>query len=575
MSEQLIFVTRESANIEAGASADGLTWPIQVMQSGFGHGEVMTSDPRFAGLPHYFPKDVVAQVAEACKSARFGRHHPQSKEEEYDPARVAGWLDGGRMEGNAARATLHLFENEKDLQGKLVAARKAGRLDLFGTSILAAFAWNRGTAEGRDALVAQRLARLISVDMVTEAGAGGKFLMAYAASLSSRDVEFGGGKMKVQVQGGRVRKALRPWVQRGLDGEEKLQLGMDLMFGVKQAAGEGVSGFKSFEDSYKQVTGAPFGAHFTTGGGFWAKTKQSIAMSDFPNILLNSMTKRLIQDYGEFPLIRGIDKIYVKTDFRDFKPQDRVRMGYLTDLPQVTEPNVFTELTKPTDEKITYLVNKFGGMFTISEETIRSNDLGGVMLFINRMARAARHTVCQFISNFFITNPNYDPDGLPWFVAGHNNSGVTALTPAELDVRAVALLKQTEKDSGNRMALPLEWIMVPAELLPTAMLINRNVAVANNDWVGKFGDDDENIIVNPLLTDANDWYGGCFPASAPSLEIGFLDGIDVPQLMMLASKDQLPAGNTMFTNDEIRCKCSFVFGGKPVDFRGVFKEIVP
>src|SRR5262249_50029706 len=138
---------------------------------------------RLAHLPHYFPAEVVGQVATACNNARFGRRHAISVAEETDPSRIAGWLDNGRMIGTAALATMHLFETETEIKAKLIAAKKAGKLDLFGASIFALFPFKPGKVEGQDALVAQRLARLISVDFVTEAGAGGKIL-PYAASHS-------------------------------------------------------------------------------------------------------------------------------------------------------------------------------------------------------------------------------------------------------------------------------------------------------------------------------------------------------------------------------------------------------
>ncbi len=75
-------VQQESARfMAAAASEDGLTWPIQVMESGFANGHLEMADPRLAGLPHFFPKEVVAQVAEACNNARFGRRHPATDAE--------------------------------------------------------------------------------------------------------------------------------------------------------------------------------------------------------------------------------------------------------------------------------------------------------------------------------------------------------------------------------------------------------------------------------------------------------------------------------------------------------------
>jgi hypothetical protein len=101
------------------------------------------------------------------------------------------------------------------------------------------------------------------------------------------------------------------------------------------------------------------------------------------------------------------------------------------------------------------------------------------------------------------------------------------------------------------------------------MQINRNQSGTNN-WYQKFGANEENIIVNPLLVDVTDWYYGCFPATAPALEIGFLDGYETPQIFIA----NLPTQGTQFTNDQLQYKVKFVFGGKPIDFRPVGKEVV-
>ena len=348
---------------------------------------------------------------------------------------------------------------------------------------------------------------------------------------------------------------------------DKVQLAMDGVLGVRAARSSGIRPFRGLRDAYSQITG-DFDFRRLSNGGFW-RVSEAIGTADFPNILLNSLTKKLIQDYAEYQVVPGLEKLYVSTTLYDYKTQDRVRLGYLQDLPTVAEGGPYTELTKPTDEKISYSVVKKGGLLTISEETIRNDDLGKIAQFPSRMARAARHTLASFVTAFYTTPPNYDPDGLAWFHATHSNLGSTALSSAELDARAIALAKQAEKDSNNRLGLPLEWIMIPVDLRPTAMQINRNQSGTNN-WYQKFGANEENIIVNPLLTDVTDWYGGCLPASAPFLEIGFLDGYETPQIFIA----NLPTQGTQFTNDQLQFKVKFVFGGKPIDFRGVFKEVV-
>lgn len=356
-------------------------------------------------------------------------------------------------------------------------------------------------------------------------------------------------------------------VEVGRNSQDKIQLAMDALLGVKEAkADKNVRPFRGLKEAYMLVTGD---RDCLFDGGRFMRTSEAIATTDFPNILLSSLTKKLLQDYTEYQIVPGLEKLYTTSNLGDYKTQDRVRMGYLSDLPVVNQSAGYTELTKPTDEKISYTISKYGGLLTISEETIRNDDLGKIAQFPNRMARAARHTLASFVTGFYTTPPNYDPDGLAWFHATHTNLGSTALASAELDARAIALAKQGEKDSGNRLGLPLEWVMIPVDLRPTAMQINRNQSGTNN-WWQKFGANEENIIVNPLLTDVTDWYYGCFPATAPHLEIGFLDGYDTPQIFLA----NLPTQGTQFSNDQLQYKVKFVFGGKPIDFRPVGKEVV-
>jgi hypothetical protein len=742
VAESAKFLATESAGTE-----EGWSWPVQVMESGRASGTITDASGQVLA-PHYFPPEIVAQVAQAVNGARFRRRHPPVGSSGADaPELTAGWVSDGKMVGSGAQAKINLLKSEPEIRAKLMAAREAGKLDLFSVSIAAYFGFKGAKLEGKPALIATSLQRFEGLDMCAEPGAGGRFLQVAAshdvlaeisalqtkavkcadgritadkkvspittqgeghgsprgagrnlggtmkesilkvlealrkidagraaelekelgnlsadkhseffakvteaiaeglpralvsnapaalaaadiltstaraaldqqnldvlakateALAGARKIQFGsalerkltdsklpvpaaslvrehfagvvGDEKAIDAYIVKVRESFAAFAEVGKVGAggtievgrnslDKIQLAMDAMMGVKEAtADRNVRPFRGLKEAYIYCTGD---ADMRLDKGGFFRVSEAIATTDFPNILLSSLTKKLIQDYQEYQIVPGLEKLYTATVLGDYKPQDRVRMGYLGDLPTVAEAAVYTELTKPTDEKITYSIVKKGGLLTISEETIRNDDLGKIAQFPNRLARAARHTLATFISNFFITPPNYDPDGLAWFHATHTNTGTTALSSAELDVRAIALAKQSEKDSGNRLGLTLDWIMIPIDLRPSAMQINRNM-LATNNWYQKFGVNEENIIVNPLLTDVTDWFGGSFPAAAPFLEIGFLDGYQTPQLFIA----NLPTQGTQFTNDQLQYKAKFVFGGKPIDFRGVFKEVV-
>lgn len=384
------------------------------------------------------------------------------------------------------------------------------------------------------------------------------------------------------------RASARGIVVAGLDSQDKIVLAMEAMVGIKTSIAKcresGIAPLRSLKEGYVLVTGDRDFAFGRGGRGGFAATSEAVSTGSFPNILLDALNKKLVQDYSEYA-IKGFDMLYIKENLADFKTQHRIRMGYFSDLSDVAEAGPYTEIAPPTDEQITYSASKKGNLLTVSEETIRNDDLGKIAAFPQRLARAARHTFYKRVTNFFTNNPNYVPDGLAWFHANHSNLGSNPLSIAELAAREVALGTQTEKDSGNPLGFPLRWLMVPLHLKSAAYGINNTdkyntgpgLSVAN-EFYQRFGAPDADgdaprIIVNTLLdgVDQNDWYYGTDPAQGPFLVVGFLDGIEEPQLFFA----DLPTQGTLFTNDQIQYKVKHVYGIAIEDFRTVGKNVVP
>jgi hypothetical protein len=382
-------------------------------------------------------------------------------------------------------------------------------------------------------------------------------------------------------------------IETGLDTQDKVQIAMDKMLGVKQSGQElwaakmgveplkdvaTVPGFRKIKQAYIHVTGdhnLKFGENGQ--GGFLKISEATSLTSDFPNILLNSMTKRLLQDYAEIGM-NGVDLLVSEVDIDDFKSQDRVRLGYLADLSTVAEDGGYTDFAKMSDEKISYAATKRGNALPISRETILNDDLNKIAVFPTRIARAGRRTLKQFITNFFVNNPAYDPDSTAWFAVGHSNLGTAALTIDELIAREVAIGSQTEKDSNKPLELTLDWLMVPLALKAQAIKINQSqtynpapAVTEPNPFYHRFGPNNERIIVNSLLTDTNDWYCGTLATMAPFLEIGFVQGVREPQIFLQNDPQQ----GAVFTNDRITYKVRHEYGGDIVDFRPVQKNVVP
>jgi hypothetical protein len=372
---------------------------------------------------------------------------------------------------------------------------------------------------------------------------------------------------------GRVTDATRV----GLESVDKIALAMDAMFGVKAALSAGTKPFRGLQEAYVVVTGDS-DLSFSKGGGFMRVT-EAVATGDFPNLLLDSVNKRIIQDYAEVGM-GGLDQLFTVTPggLKDFKAQNRVRMGYLPDLATVAQNAPYVEFAKPTDDLITFAATKRGNIVTISRETIINDDLGAIMKYPSRIARAARRTLKQFVTTFLTGNPNYDPDGVAVFHATHGNLGSAALTIDELVQRELALNLQTEKDSNKPLGLQLTWLAVPPALWATAWKINNaeffNPGPAINEpnpFYKRFGQNNERLIKNELFTDANDWYCGSDPNDVPLLEIGFIGDVREPQLFI---NNDPSNGSVGFTNDQIQYKVRHEYGGDFVDFRSAQKNVV-
>jgi hypothetical protein len=712
------------------AAADTGKFKITVLKAGWGTGSLSGQS-----VPHYYPPAFVGVVAEAVNGKPFGRKHPDQRGADptgaTQPERIAGWVDGAKLESSRATGYVNLFSAESDLRSRLGEARVAGKLNLFGISMLASVGYKPGVIEGKQCLVAEDLGTLYSVDLCARAGAGGEFLTAAAfaandvsaaqlravnaatTAISPNRPNRGGAasategaktmkatllqllealrpknanraaeltmkfatvaeadypallkevttalteapaapgpvlvtaeaaqaqlseahriqsrnrietsltasklpkpaqdlarghlesaltseadlpQTKIDAEIAQVRTAfaafnsvgrIHPSATVTLDSGDKMELAMEAAIGVKDAAGKGVPAFRSLREAYTTITGDFDLARLRDGGGFSGQrmlASEAVLTADFPNILLNSMTKRLLQDWAELAL-DGLSNLYTKQSISDFKQQDRVREGYFSELPIVGEGGLgdagntgngtpsYLEVTRPTDEHIFYTLQKRGGMLSISEETIRNDDLGAIARFPGRLARAGRWTLKNYITSFFASNPNYSADAVTWFNSAHANTGALALSQDALIAAEIALLTQTEKDSGEPLGLPLDWIMVPPALAATARQINQTNTAGSNAFFQRFGVNNERIYVNEKLTDTNDWYYGTKQENAPFLEIGFLDGIENPQIF-LANQ---PTIGTQFTMDELQYKVKMVFNGAIIDFRGVGKNVV-
>lgn len=322
----------------------------------------------------------------------------------------------------------------------------------------------------------------------------------------------------------------------------------------------------SFKECYIEITGDKL----VTGREEKCSRSRMIEALDsnsLGNVLGEAMHRRMIEEYNQpnqYDIWREIARVSPVSDFRN---QERVRYGGYGDLPIVGESGNYNPLTSPTDEKAQFAVAKRGGTEKVTLEMVKNDDVGVILDIPRKMSRAAKRTLSKFVLDFLRTNPTiYDTKA--FFHADHNNLLTTALSTASWAAARLAMIKQTEfGDAGEQLGIAPRLLMVPADLEEAAYDLFRRDT--NNDETFTQSQKPK-ILVPWYWTDPNDWVAMADKNDIPTIEVGFLDGQEEPEMFVQDN----PTVGSLFTNDTITYKIRHIYGGVVKDFRGAVKSVV-
>lgn len=294
--------------------------------------------------------------------------------------------------------------------------------------------------------------------------------------------------------------------------------------------------------------------------------RESLDSSSFANVLGNAITRRMIADYrtqNQYDVWRPIVNV---VPLNDFRTNERTRFGGYGDLPDVGQGAPYSPLTSPTDEKASYAAGKKGGTEDATLEMFKNDDVGSIRMIPIKLSRSAKRTLAKFVLDFIRTNPTAY-DGVALFHASHGNLGAAALDATSFAAARLAMLKQAEKDSADRLGINLKNLLVPVDLQQTGVdLFNRNTNL-DKTFVQQLS---PTILPVWYWTDSNDWAATADPMECPTIEVGFLDGNEEPELFV----QDAPTVGSIFTHDKLTWKIRHIYGGVPMDYRGLYKAVV-
>lgn len=322
---------------------------------------------------------------------------------------------------------------------------------------------------------------------------------------------------------------------------------------------------QSFKEAYVAITGDSRVTGLMRNCD-QALMRESLGSTSFDDVLGSAITRRMIKDYRAMTRYDVWRQLATTVPINDFRTQERTRFGGYGDLPAVAESDPYTALGSPTDEKASYAVTKRGGTEDVTLEMIKNDDVGVIRQIPVKLSRSAKRTLGKFVLDFLATNPAIY-DGVTLFHANHGNLGAAALDKATFAAGRLAMLNQAELDSGDKIGIPPRYLWVPDDLEEAAVDLFRRNTENDKTFVQS-----QRIEVMPVWywTDANNWFLSTDPDDIPTIEIGFLDGNEEPELFVQDS----PTSGSMFTHDKLTWKIRHIYGGNVLDFRGMYGAVV-
>ncbi len=324
-------------------------------------------------------------------------------------------------------------------------------------------------------------------------------------------------------------------------------------------------GVASFRECYVAITGdKSIGGHLRDCDP--VNLRESLDSQSFSSVLVNAINRRMVQEYNiadRYDVWRKLAKVFSAPDFRN---QTLTRFGGYGDLPIVGERDPYPELISPSDESASYGVTKRGGTEDITLEMIKNDDVRSIQAIPKKMAQAAKRTLSKFVLDFLRLNPVIY-DGVTLFHASHNNLGNAALSSSSLAAARSAMQKQREFGSNDPLGLTPKYLLVSFDQEESGYNLFRRGTNNDKTFVQSL---DVEVVPVWYWDDINDWCAVADPAMCPTIEVGFLDGKEEPELFL----QDHPSVGSMFSNDKLTFKIRHIYGGTVGDYRGIYKAVV-
>lgn len=312
--------------------------------------------------------------------------------------------------------------------------------------------------------------------------------------------------------------------------------------------------------------------------------EEAMSTSDFATYLSKFIRHTFLSRFTE---VQGIWSSYTRQmDLEDFEDYTSSRFGRFVDIAEKAHNAEYDELAIREFNAETVRLKTWGNAFSVTRQLIISDRLNKIAELPNLLAEALARTMSKRAAiNALQDNPTmYDGNAL--ISANHANLVTTALAATTTGMANLQTLDlkfdDMTDDEGYSIVIPgSRTLLIPTELRYVAKALNENSLLPNgasaleaNLVQGLFS----NIIIEPFLTDANNYYVLADPTGQLS-PIAFLtlNGQTTPFIGLRDPGVRAVLGGNdpySFDFDEIKYKIRHDFNFKPVEWRGIIGAIV-
>ncbi|RAI55155.1 terminase [Roseicella frigidaeris] len=285
--------------------------------------------------------------------------------------------------------------------------------------------------------------------------------------------------------------------------------------------------------------------------------------SDFPALLSAAANKMLLAAYA--PAAPTYRTLFLRRDFRDFKPHRHLRVGDFPTLLPLSENGEVQAGTMSESQELVFL-QTFARRIRVTRQMLVNDDLGAFTDFASMIGRRVSDfenaTAYALVNSANGDGPTLITGSAPVFATGAaraNKAGAgTALDLPNLALGRAAVMKQKTLDGlpiavGSSMRL----LVGPNQELAARQLtvsVQATQTSNANVYAGFV-----QPLVEPLIQN-NRWYLFSDPMAAPVYVYGYLNGAEGPQVT---------TGNVQGV-DGVEVSVIFDFGVGAIDWRGAW-----